>query len=53
MKTGADVRQKFIEIHSDKPQKHAEKVLIPIKEFPKVCMVQKIIQLMYSNFQLN
>ena len=36
---GGDAAQKdnFLELHHDKPMKLVEKVLVPVKEFPKVC----------------
>lgn len=36
VQSGQD-KDKFIELHNDKPLKLAVKVRVPVKEFPKVC----------------
>ena len=36
MQSGQD-KDKFIELHNDKPLKLSVKVRVPVKEFPKVC----------------
>ena len=38
VQTGGAVENKFTEVHRDFPQKITQQVLIPIKEYPKVCI---------------
>ena len=38
VQTGGPVENKFTEVHREFPQKITQQVLIPIKEFPKVCI---------------
>jgi len=37
VQSGQD-KDKFIELHNDKPLKLSVKVRVPVKEFPKVCL---------------
>jgi len=47
VRSGQD-KDKFIELHNDKPLKLAVKVRVPVKEFPKVCVLQLVVFFTFS-----